>query len=124
MERFRNIVFTLNNYSNEEYRSLLDCSMFKYIIIEKETGECGTAHLQGYAELNKQTSFKRIKELNNRMYFDRRRVSQKQAIDYWKKDGDFEERGNCRIQGERTDLLQIRDSIKSGGCYQDILNTY
>ena len=124
MDRYRNLVFTLNNYSDEEYTNLLNCDLFKYVIIGKEKGEKGTPHLQGYAELNKETGFKKIKSVNNRMYFDRRRGSQKQAIDYCMKDGVYEERGNRRVQGERTDLRLIRDSIERGASYRELLRTY
>jgi len=37
-QKFRNIVFTLNNYTEEEYISLLHNDAFKYVIIGKETG--------------------------------------------------------------------------------------
>jgi len=53
--QFRNFVFTLNNYSEEEHETLLKCDSFKYIIIGREIGDSGTPHLQGYAELKKKT---------------------------------------------------------------------
>ena len=58
---YRNIVFTLNNYSDVEYQNLLNHPLFKYVVIGKEVGESGT-HLQGYAELTTQMRFNRIKK--------------------------------------------------------------
>jgi len=44
MERSRNFVFTLNNYTTEEVELVKewDC---KYLIFGKEIGESGTPHL-------------------------------------------------------------------------------
>ena len=56
------IVFTLNNYTEEECQSLLRCINFlepqiDYCIVGKEVGASGTPHLQGYIKLK--TSFLR-----------------------------------------------------------------
>jgi hypothetical protein len=58
------------------------------------------------------------------MHFEPRYGSQKDAIDYCKKDGNFEEKGDQRHQGTRTDLLQIRDLIKSGVSKRELLESY
>ena len=60
--------FTLNNYTNEEYSSIIDIFRIKskLYIIGDEIGECGTPHLQGYVEFKSKLrplglfSFKRI----------------------------------------------------------------
>jgi len=62
--RFRNIVFTLNNYTDDEYNNLLNHKEFKYVIIGKEIGEKGTPHLQRYAELNIDTCLHYFGSLN------------------------------------------------------------
>jgi hypothetical protein len=65
-------------------------------------------------ELEKQTRFGAIKsKIHPTMHFEARRCNQKQAIDYCKKDMNWEEKGNRRIQEERTDLKLIRESLKS-----------
>jgi hypothetical protein len=49
-KRYRNICFTLNNYSEEDFNTLLHHPLFKYCSIGKEIGEEATARLQGYAD--------------------------------------------------------------------------
>jgi hypothetical protein len=36
---YRNIYFTVNNYSDQEHDDLLKCKYFKYVIIGKEVGK-------------------------------------------------------------------------------------
>lgn len=122
--KFKCICFTLNNYSEEEYNDLITCNLFKYLIIGKEIGDKGTPHLQGYGEFVKQIRSTQIKKINNRMHFESRKGSQAQAIAYCKKDNKFVEIGEKKIQGKRNDLLLIRDAIKGGSSYKDILETY
>ena len=53
--RIRRFVFTLNNWTEEEYDTILkwaDTNNTLYII-GKEKGEQGTKHLQGYIEKKK-----------------------------------------------------------------------
>ncbi len=60
--------FTLNNYSKEEFGSIIDIfrNKSKLYIIGDEVGNCGTPHLQGYVEFKSKLrpiglfSFKRI----------------------------------------------------------------
>jgi hypothetical protein len=116
-------------YVKQLYRrrlyKLLNNEHFKYVIIGKEKGgKNGTPHLQGYAELISQMRFNRIKrEINDRMHFERRYGTQKQAIIYCKKEN-WEENGIQRHQGERTDLLKIREQIKHGVTQRELLDTY
>jgi len=119
-EKYRNLCVTINNYSGEEYQNLLNHKLFKYVIMEKKIGKQGTSHLQGYAELMSQMRFNAIKGLiHSWMHFERRYGSQAQAIERCKK-----EKGTRKIQGESTDLLQIREQIKSGVSQREILETY
>lgn len=73
-----------------------------YIIWGREVGENGTPHLQGYCELNKQQSRKQITKIPGfaKAWTQRRhqKSSQKQAIDYCKKDGDWEEHGEPKVR--------------------------
>lgn len=114
--RFRNIVFTLNNYSEDEYNSILNNTLWSWVIIGKEMGESGTAHLQGYGVLSKQMSNGPIKtNINNRMHYEARRGSHQQAKEYCKKDGQWEEKGVEPKQGERTDIKKAAECIRSEG---------
>lgn len=93
--RLRNIVFTLNNYTdadyskfqklctNEDYRN--KCYV-TYIVFQQEVGEQGTRHFQGYLEFSKQVRLTWIhRNIHPRIHVEPRRGSQKQAIDYCKK---------------------------------------
>jgi len=97
--KYRNIVFTLNNYSEGEYHTLLNNEHLMYVFIGKEVGSNRTKHLQGDAELRTEMRFNAIKnKINGKMYFQRRFGTEKEAIDYCKKDNDFVENGDQRIR--------------------------
>jgi hypothetical protein len=117
-QRFRSIVFTVNNYTEETFQQLLHHEKFKYVIISKEVGQNGTPHLQGYAELKTQNRFNAIKRnIHPTMHFERRYGSQKEAVEYCKKEGNYQESGQANRQGERTDLKKIRESVEAGISY-------
>ncbi len=66
MSRYRNLVFTLNNYTQSEVNAIktLDGDNdISYLIFGYEVGESGTPHLQGYIELSKQKSLRQLKKL-------------------------------------------------------------
>jgi hypothetical protein len=122
---YRNIVFTPNNYTEEEYISLLNHHLFKYVVIGKEVGERGTPHLQGYAELVTQMDLVTVKkDKHPRKHFQRRYGSRKEAIDYCKKDGNYHENGRAKRQGKRTDLNKVRELISSEISYRELLQSY
>ena len=102
----RNFVFTLNNYADadiERLRSVL--VRFKYIVWGREVGESGTPHLQGFAQLEKVTKFRTVKTLvGERAHIEKMRGTPAQASEYCKKDGQFEEHGELRVMGQRTDI--------------------
>lgn len=59
-------VFTLNNYTTEEYQKVIDTlTVLKptYAIVAKETGENGTPHLQGFVSLTKRIRMMPLKTL-------------------------------------------------------------
>lgn len=92
---YRNWCFTLNNYTAEEVEVLKgDLPQVKYIVFQRERGhEDGTAHLQGYLELerNQKLSFVK-KHISGRAHWEPRHGTQQQAIDYCKKE-DTREQG-------------------------------
>ena len=93
--RCRGYVFTLNNYTEEDVEALRQTQGSKYLLFGKEVGENGTPHLQGYVYFKNKKSFKQVKTLlGDRYHIEAQRGSCEQAIDYCKKDGDYEEIGN------------------------------
>lgn len=103
-------VFTLNNYSNEEYEHCVetiqrDC---KYGVVGRETGEAGTPHLQGFVLLNQSQRLSWLRnKFGNRYHWETARGTNEQARDYCKKEGDFAEFGEFTSQGKRTDLDEL-----------------
>ena len=115
-----NVCFTLNNYTLEEELELLCFSLpITYMIFGYEKGKKNTPHLQGYFELNHRMRMETIKKIPGlaRAHLESRKGTQKEAIDYCKKDGNFVEWGDPKInmQGHRFDLDETRIAAKNFG---------
>lgn len=93
-------VFTLNNYTEQEYEFL--SSEFRnksekyFYIVGKEVGESGTPHLQGYIALkDKKKKFRPLPTFavkrngKNAMHFERARGNREQNYKYCSKEGNF-----------------------------------
>ncbi|AQR57902.1 replicase [Molossus molossus circovirus 4] len=82
--------------------------------------DTGRLHAQGYLETKKMISHKEAKSLifKNNEHFEKRKGSQKQAIDYCKKNDTREdgpwEWGQPTKQGQRNDLIAIKNMIDEG----------
>jgi len=86
MTQARNYVFTLNNYTTKELDALIGNTDYKYMIFGFE--EKSTKHLQGYMEFDQQIRICELKYFPfERMHLERRKGTQKQAIEYCQKDG-------------------------------------
>lgn len=92
--------FTVNNYSEEEYSSIVsmcECSNDLFYVIGKEIGESGTPHLQGFIckkDSNKKFRMKLFEELFIRdgvkcMRCFRAKGDKFQNLDYCSKDSEF-----------------------------------
>lgn len=82
--------FTLNNYSEEQYKYIKNlCGTNGTYILGREVGENGTPHIQGYFECNKRIraiQFFGMKEI----HFEIAKGNREQNITYCSKDGSFE----------------------------------
>lgn len=93
MRQVRSFVFTLNNYTDDSIKAIMDhFHEARYIIIGKEVGASGTPHLQGYIQLEKRYSLSRLGGLFP-WHVEATRGHPGQASEYCKKDGDFIEVG-------------------------------
>lgn len=104
--------FTLNNPTTQDSSDVADflsSGDVTYGVVGRETGESGTPHLQGFVILVRP---QRLSFLRNRVsvrgHYERALGTSKQASDYCKKDGDFDEYGLFpERQGARNDLDEI-----------------
>jgi len=110
----RTVCFTINNYTTDDIVGM-SAIEWHYVIVGWECGENGTPHMQGYGELAKVTRWSSIKKSMPRAHLEGRKGSQKQAIDYSKKEGFYTEHGTPKKQGARGDLDRVRDDALEGG---------
>lgn len=93
MSRSRNFCFTLNNYTEDEYKSVFNIG-YRYIVVGKEVGESGTPHLQGFISFKSQRSFESVKSMLSRAHIEVARGTVEQNREYCIKGGDFVEQGD------------------------------
>lgn len=120
--------FTLNNPSGE--LSFNDLEHVRYAIWQREKGDSGTEHYQGYIELRKPQRFSYFAGVLAGAHFESSKGSREQARQYCRKEesrleGPFEhgvwEEGG---QGTRSDLQQIQQRILDGGSERDIADEF
>jgi len=120
--------FTLNNYTDADVESLrtsLSSDAVKYAVFGYEVGDNGTPHLQGFVSLEKKKRLNGVKAIVlARSHLETRKGSKAQAIEYCKKDDNFEEFGDVSMasgkQGHRTDLDRVGDMVKSGASLREV----
>lgn len=106
MSRSPNWMFTVNNYDDAVIQHLMNMPC-AYLLFGKEVAPTtGTKHLQCYVEFETKKVWNVVRSIIPATAADLavRRGTQKQAIDYCQKDGDFVERGVKKNQGSRGDL--------------------
>lgn len=120
--------FTLNNPT--EPIDFTDWPHLTYAVYQKESGEEGTPHYQGYAEFSKVHRISALKKLLPTAHFEKRRGTRDQARDYCVKtdtriDGPWEH-GNygAKRPGTRTDIVRLYESVKAGKNNKEILDEY
>ena len=84
--------FTLNNWSEEEFKKVLNIVCI-YRVVGKEVGESGTPHLQGFIVFRSSQRLSAMKKLLERAHWEPARGSTDQASDYCKKEGNYVEDG-------------------------------
>ncbi|AKV62276.1 putative replication initiation protein [Hermit crab associated circular virus] len=111
--------FTLNNYTPAELTAIVDSAgNFDYLCFGRERGNNNTPHLQGYLILKEKKRFSYVRQLAGleRAHWEKKspRSTPKQASDYCKKDGDYDEYGELptKKQGQRTDFDELKEWIK------------
>jgi len=113
----RNWVFTDNNPENDQPSWP---EPVKYACWQKERGENGTVHLQGYIELRGPRKLAFVKDILPRAHWEIRRGTQAQAREYSRKedtriDGPWEHGTyEPHAQGQRNDILALKAAIDNG----------
>lgn len=87
--RSRGWTFTLNNYTEEEFKQLETyghTNTLKFIL-GKEVGKEGTPHIQGYYYHKHPQTFEHMRGLNQRIHWERSKGSPDQNFQYCTKEG-------------------------------------
>lgn len=116
MSRAKNWCFTLNNYTQADVDRLANLgTSAAYVVFGREVGENGTPHLQGFIAFDERKRLQQVKAVigGNPHVEVARNIPA--AIQYCKKDGDFEEVGELPGgQGRRSDLDSFKEAVKGG----------
>jgi len=124
----RRWVFTLNNPTGLPQQEDFEEMGARYAIYQEELGEeTHTHHLQGYIEMDRPVRFSHFNKWLEGAHFEKAQGTGEQCTDYCSKedtrvDGTepfvFGELG--RGQGSRSDIVALRDAIKSGKRGRDL----
>ena len=94
-----------------------------YLVFGREA--VSTPHLQGYLELSSKTSLSTMKRFLVRAHWEKAKGTPKQASEYCKKEGDYEEVGTLSCgKGYRSDLQAIKEEIENGANEKNIADKY
>lgn len=109
--------FTVNNYSDADQAyvaSLLaNSEICSYGVYGRERGASGTPHLQGFVIFRKRYRLRGVRDLFGDInpHLEPARATSVQASDYCKKDGDYEEFGECPSPGKRTEFDELKSWV-------------
>jgi len=115
-QRVSRFVFTLNNYTDEEYEFFLTFRC-QWLVVGKEVGENGTPHLQGACILGTQWSFSKLKTLIGfkRAHLETMCGKPEDSLVYCtKQDSQAYVYGTLPSQGKRNDVRAAVSRIQSG----------
>lgn len=120
--RYKNWVFTCNNYTEDQFKQFQELKCIKYLIMGKEVGEKGTPHLQGYISLKNSKTWSSLnKVFDKKCWIAPAKGTVHKNFEYCKKQGDYVEVGDKPIQGKRTDIIEIKQMVKDGSNIRNIL---
>lgn len=130
-------VFTYNNPSLIADELPKDQTIYAYWIYQKERGQEGTEHYQGYLRFNSRKRFTQVVNYLHALGWDgvhveKAKGNEKQCHDYCSKedtriDGPWEfgtYDANEGKQGHRSDLEDIAQAIRTGAQLRDIADTH
>lgn len=127
----RHWCFTLNNPDDGlDLEASLRRDDVRYAIWQKEAGESGTPHLQGYVEFTKPVRLSALQKIVPRCHGESRRGTREQARDYCRKEesrlaGPWEVgTWSGTAQGRRTDLESAAATARSAGSLYELADKH
>lgn len=123
--RLSRFVFTLNNYTEQEYTDLTTrtAPTVKWMIIGKEVSETGTPHLQGACIIGTRKAFSTVKTFPGlrRAHIEKMNGSPHDSLTYCsKQDAEPFQYGTLPEPGKRNDLHEAVEAIKSGATMTEL----
>lgn len=122
--------WTLNNPSPGDLDMLTAHPQLQYLVYQRERGENGTEHFQGYLQLKKKLRMSALKKMNSRIHWEISRGTPTQARNYCMKEdtrvGEIVELGEFQenSQGARTDLYEVQAAFDAGATKQDYAENF
>lgn len=126
--RARSWCFTLNNPTAEDDKKfseeIWEIAGAKYLIMQKEKGENGTPHFQGYITFSTPKTLKAVRTIMSTAHWEIARGSADENRTYCSKEvgrqsGPFEY-GTIPSQGKRNDLAELQSDIDTGSSIREI----
>lgn len=122
----RNWCFTLNNPTDEEDPKEWGAT---FLVYQKEKGQDGTEHYQGYLELHKAQRLAAMKKLNGRAHWEKRKKTAEDCVAYCTKedtriDGPWTVGKSARNQGQRTDLDSAAEAVQAGATMDTLADSH
>lgn len=126
----KNWMFTINNPTDDDDPTVWEKR--KFLAYQREVGESGTVHYQGYVQFTSNFRLAALRLLNPRAHWELRQGSHEQALAYVTKD---ETRspgegngpwilGDPPAQGKRNDLQLAIQDVQAGMSVKDIVDKY
>jgi len=124
--RARAWLFTINNPANNDLPRAF--TNVRYCVWQREKGEAGTEHLQGYVAFTKALTMGQVKVLDSRAHWENRKGTENQAIAYCTKeetrvDGPWDY-GDKPTPGTRNDLIALKQTIEAGAPMKQIASEH
>ncbi len=130
MQKAANWVYTWNNPNvsmDDHHASFHDVNPV-YHVFQREVGENGTEHFQGYLEFLSAKSLRALKACNPQIHWEKRRGSQQQAIAYSTKEDTRKEGpwtfGDPKSTAKVGMSADFVDQIKAGKRVRELLETH
>jgi len=120
--RYRRIVFTINNWTAQEYADICKWTP-TWLVVGKEVGEEGTPHLQGAAILGKQMTMSGLKKIPGmtRAHIEPMMGTPESNFNYCtKQDVAAFSSGKMPEPGKRNDLAECYNDLRNGATMRDL----